>query len=221
LTTIEETITKLTELRLTSMATAIRELMQTAPGHQLSFEEKLGIVVDREWTERDNRRLARRLKAWHKVMRNRRGTRATDSGKFRNLPGRSARLRGLGGQFSTQPGPGVGPVPLGRSRRNPLYGSGLLDGQPGENSELDDLGCGSIDCGQFDECLVEVEQFVADRQRDAIAVGELAPLSVATMTLAPLLPRLVDENPPHRFGGGGEKVAAGGEGRRQGTGVRS
>jgi DNA replication protein DnaC len=62
LTTIEETITKLTELRLTSMATAVRELMQTVPGHQLSFEEKLGIVVDHEWTERDNRRLARRLK---------------------------------------------------------------------------------------------------------------------------------------------------------------
>ena len=62
MTTIEETLTKLTELRLTSMAMAVRELMQTAPGHQLSFEEKLGIVVDREWTERDNRRLARRLK---------------------------------------------------------------------------------------------------------------------------------------------------------------
>jgi hypothetical protein len=62
LTTIEETLTKLTDLRLASMATAVRELMQTAPGHQLSFEEKLGIVVDREWTERDNRRLSRRLK---------------------------------------------------------------------------------------------------------------------------------------------------------------
>src|SRR5688572_16414986 len=44
------------------MAMAVRELMQTAPGHQLSFEENLGIVVDREWSERDNRRLARRLK---------------------------------------------------------------------------------------------------------------------------------------------------------------
>lgn len=62
MTTIEETLTKLTELRLTSMAMAVRELMQTAPGHQLSFDEKLGIVVDREWTERDNRRLSRRLK---------------------------------------------------------------------------------------------------------------------------------------------------------------
>ena len=62
MTTIEETLTKLHELRLTSMALAVRELMDAAPGHQLSFEEKLGIVVDREWTERDNRRLTRRLK---------------------------------------------------------------------------------------------------------------------------------------------------------------
>ena len=44
------------------MALAVRELMDSAPGHQLSFEEKLGMVVDREWTDRDNRRLARRLK---------------------------------------------------------------------------------------------------------------------------------------------------------------
>jgi DNA replication protein DnaC len=62
LTTIEETLTKLTEMKLISMVQAVRELMETAPGHQLSFDEKLGIVVDREWCERDNRRLARRLK---------------------------------------------------------------------------------------------------------------------------------------------------------------
>jgi DNA replication protein DnaC len=62
LTTIEETLTKLIELKLVSMAQAARELMDTAPGHQLSFDEKLGLIVDREWTDRDNRRLARRLK---------------------------------------------------------------------------------------------------------------------------------------------------------------
>ena len=44
------------------MAKAVRELMDTAPGQQLSFDEKLGIVVDREWTDRDNRRLLRRIK---------------------------------------------------------------------------------------------------------------------------------------------------------------
>ena len=62
MTTIEETLTKLHELKLTSMAKAVRELMDTAPGQQLSFDEKLGIVVDREWTDRDNRRLSRRIK---------------------------------------------------------------------------------------------------------------------------------------------------------------
>ena len=62
MTTIEETITKLSELKLTSMIAAVRELQQTAPGHELSFDEKLGIVVDREWTDRENRRLARRIK---------------------------------------------------------------------------------------------------------------------------------------------------------------
>ena len=62
MTTIEETITKLSELKLMSMITAVRELQQTAPGHELSFDEKLGIVVDREWTDRENRRLARRIK---------------------------------------------------------------------------------------------------------------------------------------------------------------
>ena len=49
-------------MRLGSMATAVREVLETSPGHQLSFEEKLGIVVDREWTEPDNRRMTRRLK---------------------------------------------------------------------------------------------------------------------------------------------------------------
>ncbi len=62
LTTIEETITKLSEMRLSTMALATRELLQTSPGHELSFEEKLGFIVDREWTDRDNRRLSRRLK---------------------------------------------------------------------------------------------------------------------------------------------------------------
>jgi DNA replication protein DnaC len=69
LTTIEETLTKLHELKLTSMAQAVRELMDTAPGHQLSFDEKLGLVVDREWADRDNRRLARRLKEAKLVTR--------------------------------------------------------------------------------------------------------------------------------------------------------
>ena len=59
---IEETIQKLIALKLPTMAQATRELMQNAPSEQLSFEDKLGLVVDREWADRDNRRVARRLK---------------------------------------------------------------------------------------------------------------------------------------------------------------
>jgi DNA replication protein DnaC len=69
LTTIEETLTKLDELRLSAMADATRELMRSPPGQQLNFEEKLGIVVDREWTARDHRRTARRLKEAKLVTR--------------------------------------------------------------------------------------------------------------------------------------------------------
>ena len=58
----EQTIQKLCDLKLLAMADAVRELLATAPGGEMSFEEKLGLVVDREWTDRENRRLTRRLK---------------------------------------------------------------------------------------------------------------------------------------------------------------
>jgi DNA replication protein DnaC len=53
---------KLLELRLGAMVNALRELIDKPPGNKLSFEEQLGLLVDREWTDRQNRQLARRLK---------------------------------------------------------------------------------------------------------------------------------------------------------------
>lgn len=44
------------------MAKVLRESMDAPPDHTLSFEEKIGLMVDREWTDRENRRLARRIK---------------------------------------------------------------------------------------------------------------------------------------------------------------
>jgi DNA replication protein DnaC len=58
----EETIQKLVELKLLAMAVAARELATSAPNKKLTTEEALGIIVDREYVHRDNRRLARRLK---------------------------------------------------------------------------------------------------------------------------------------------------------------
>jgi len=59
---LEETIKKLHDLKLRAMADAARELVTKPPGHKLSFEEQLGLLVEQEWTDRQNKALGRRLK---------------------------------------------------------------------------------------------------------------------------------------------------------------
>lgn len=60
--TIHPTIDQLKVLRLSGMATALHEQMQQVDINQMSFEERLALLVDRETIERDNRRLKSRLK---------------------------------------------------------------------------------------------------------------------------------------------------------------
>lgn len=55
------TLDKLKEMRLLGMATALEDQLQTPEITSLSFEERLGLLVDREQTTRDNRRLKTRL----------------------------------------------------------------------------------------------------------------------------------------------------------------
>jgi DNA replication protein DnaC len=59
---IDETIQKLTELRLITMAQAFRQMLESPEHQQLSFEDKFAMIVDHEWLERDNRRTSRRIK---------------------------------------------------------------------------------------------------------------------------------------------------------------
>lgn len=56
------TLDKLNAMRCTGMARALEEQMGMAEIDALSFEERLGLLIDREMTERENRRLATRLK---------------------------------------------------------------------------------------------------------------------------------------------------------------
>lgn len=58
----EPTLEKLRELRLNGMVKAFEENISSSDFNSLSFEERLGLLVEREMTERDNRRLRRRLK---------------------------------------------------------------------------------------------------------------------------------------------------------------
>jgi DNA replication protein DnaC len=53
---------KLHNLKLTGMVKALAEQQQMAEVDSLGFEERLGLLVDRETTERENRKLATRLK---------------------------------------------------------------------------------------------------------------------------------------------------------------
>ena len=55
--TDEETIGKLIEMRLTAMASAFREQLNMPDMASLSFEERLGLLTDIEWTSRKNNRL--------------------------------------------------------------------------------------------------------------------------------------------------------------------
>jgi DNA replication protein DnaC len=60
--TVEETIDKLIQLKLPHMAKALREQLDRATGSALTVEECVGLMVDLEWAERENRRTGRRIK---------------------------------------------------------------------------------------------------------------------------------------------------------------
>ena len=56
------TLDKLQTLKFTGMATALAEQMKMPDIDELTFEERLGLLIDREITERENRRLSSRLR---------------------------------------------------------------------------------------------------------------------------------------------------------------
>lgn len=58
----ETTISKLHEMRLTSMAESFRQQTQDSSYTQLSFEDRFGLMVDSEWARRKNNRLARLIR---------------------------------------------------------------------------------------------------------------------------------------------------------------
>jgi len=61
------TLDKLQTLRLHGMYHALVEQMQMPEITTLSFEERLGLLVDRESTEREDRRLTTRLRQANSV----------------------------------------------------------------------------------------------------------------------------------------------------------
>ena len=61
---VQQTLDKLETIGMHAMAGALREQEEQAPQYrELSFEDRLGLLVDHEVDWRDSRRLATRLKA--------------------------------------------------------------------------------------------------------------------------------------------------------------
>jgi DNA replication protein DnaC len=60
---VQQTLQKLEAVGLGAMATALREQLENPQYLELSFEDRLGLLVDREADWRDSRRLQTRLKA--------------------------------------------------------------------------------------------------------------------------------------------------------------
>jgi DNA replication protein DnaC len=60
---LNQTLDKLDALGLFGMAMGVREQLESTQYANLSFDERLGVLVDREAEVRDSRRLALRLRA--------------------------------------------------------------------------------------------------------------------------------------------------------------
>lgn len=56
------TVTKLQEMKLSTMASAFQEQMENPNFQNLSFEERVGLMVDQEWTIRKNNHMNRLMK---------------------------------------------------------------------------------------------------------------------------------------------------------------
>lgn len=59
----EQTIEKMNAMKLYAMAQACTEQLSSSEYASLTFEERLGLLVDTEFTARENRKLSRRLRA--------------------------------------------------------------------------------------------------------------------------------------------------------------
>lgn len=62
---INHTLDKLRSLKLTGMADAFTQQLEQPDTHELAFNERFALLVDREATHRENRRLTRLLQLAH------------------------------------------------------------------------------------------------------------------------------------------------------------
>jgi DNA replication protein DnaC len=60
---IEQTLDKMYAMKLSGMADAVKQQLGSAEHVKLAFDERLGLLIDAEWTAREQRKLTKRLRA--------------------------------------------------------------------------------------------------------------------------------------------------------------
>lgn len=60
---VQATLDTMTQMRLTAMAEAFQQQLARPECAELSFEDRVGMLIDTEWTHREQRRLEGRLRA--------------------------------------------------------------------------------------------------------------------------------------------------------------
>ena len=58
-----ETLEKMNAMKLFGMVSSFETQLSSSEYEELSFEERVGLMVDAEWTDREQRKLSRRLRA--------------------------------------------------------------------------------------------------------------------------------------------------------------
>jgi len=58
----QATLDKMQAMKMSAMAEAFQKQLESTQFAELSFEERLGMLIDNEWTAREQRKLSRRLK---------------------------------------------------------------------------------------------------------------------------------------------------------------
>ena len=99
------TLDKLHQLKCLGMAAALTEQAQSTACDALSFEERLGLLVDRELTMRDDRRMTNRLRRGEAAPSQRlyRGHRLPPPPRTRQIPHPLTRLRALAARTPQRP----------------------------------------------------------------------------------------------------------------------
>ncbi len=59
----EATLDKMQEMKMADMAVSFTHQLRSSDYSELSFEERVGLMIDCEWTAREQRKLTRRLRA--------------------------------------------------------------------------------------------------------------------------------------------------------------